>query len=414
MRRWRPPGSRSAAGPAGDRDPSRTAEAETGENTLARGRQDEIDEGLRRPAVVSGLQHRDRVGGHHVLVVGDHDPLHLDSAGLDVGDVHDAGIGFPQGNLADDCLDIGLLAGGLEADARPLQDLERIPPARHGRGAQDDHQAGATQVRQPSDSLRVAGRDHDLQPVGGEHPRGSHNEPGVNQLLHVGLVRRRKHVGGRTLLDLGGQRGRAGQVELRPKPRIRAANRPSDGLERRREGGGRENGDRAGLFPSPLGRGRGGARAARRRQEANGGDDAAAPELYEGRHPALPGSSTTTLVALIAATTRTPGARPSSSAASRVMRETTRWGPAWISTWAVTRSLITRVTIPGKWLRADWPTMTSGLCASGTATAKRASSAPSISRCRPAERTVWSRPLSVSRRTLSMLSPSSSAAWPIR
>src|SRR5258708_36721177 len=61
----------------------------------------------------------------------------------------------------------------------------------------------------------------------------------------------------------------------------------------------------------------------------------------------------TTLVDFTDATAATPGASLSSSAASRLMRDTTRYGPAWISTWAMTLSLITLVTSPGKWLRAD-------------------------------------------------------------
>ena len=53
------------------------------------------------------------------------------------------------------------------------------------------------------------------------------------------------------------------------------------------------------------------------------------------------------------ATTSDPGARASSSAASRLISETTRNGPACTSTWAITLSLVTLVTRPGKWLRAD-------------------------------------------------------------
>ena len=43
-------------------------------------------------------------------------------------------------------------------------------------------------------------------------------------------------------------------------------------------------------------------------------------------------TSTMTLVALTVAVASIPGFRPSSSAASRVISETTRCGPAWIST----------------------------------------------------------------------------------
>src|SRR4030081_3131835 len=69
--------------------------------------------------------------------------------------------------------------------------------------------------------------------------------------------------------------------------------------------------------------------------------------------PQLRGSSIPTLVAFTDAMAITPGFRPSSSADSRVINDTIRCGPAWISTWAATPSLITRVTMPTKRLRAD-------------------------------------------------------------
>ncbi len=65
------------------------------------------------------------------------------------------------------------------------------------------------------------------------------------------------------------------------------------------------------------------------------------------------GTSTMTLVDFTAATARSPGSRERSSAASRVISETTRCGPAWISTTAVSLSRSTRVTMPVKRLRAD-------------------------------------------------------------
>src|SRR5207248_7264625 len=89
------------------------------------------------------------------------------------------------------------------------------------------------------------------------------------------------------------------------------------------------------------------------------------------------GSSTITLVALTTATARTPGARPSSSAASREIKDTSRYGPACSSTCAMTRSLTTRVTMPWKWLRADRPTVVSGLTSAGVLAMKRASCLPS-------------------------------------
>jgi hypothetical protein len=42
------------------------------------------------------------------------------------------------------------------------------------------------------------------------------------------------------------------------------------------------------------------------------------------------------------------------AAASRLSSDTNRCGPAWISTWAITVSLTTRVTRPVNRLRIDW------------------------------------------------------------
>ena len=60
------------------------------------------------------------------------------------------------------------------------------------------------------------------------------------------------------------------------------------------------------------------------------------------------GTSTTTVVAFTAATARSPGSRASSSAASRVISDTTRCGPAWISTTAVSLSVSTPGDDPGE------------------------------------------------------------------
>src|SRR5207302_2156023 len=98
-----------------------------------------------------------------------------------------------------------------------------------------------------------------------------------------------------------------------------------------------------------------------------------------------PGTSTTTLVDFTEATASTPGANSNSSAASRLINDTTRYGPAWISTWAMTLSFVTLVTRPGKLLRADWATGRSdGLVARSAE--KRANAAPSTSRRPPSER----------------------------
>ena len=77
-------------------------------------------------------------------------------------------------------------------------------------------------------------------------------------------------------------------------------------------------------------------------------------------------------------------------------------------------SLTTRVTIPMKRLRADSPTIAPGSGAGSCSAANFASAAPSTNRCPPSVRAVGSRPSSAQRRTVSALTPSSSAACPIR
>ena len=64
------------------------------------------------------------------------------------------------------------------------------------------------------------------------------------------------------------------------------------------------------------------------------------------------GGSTITVVALMTAVAESPAFRPSSSAASRVMSETMRYGPQAMSIWAITSSRRTARTIPARRLRA--------------------------------------------------------------
>ncbi len=63
--------------------------------------------------------------------------------------------------------------------------------------------------------------------------------------------------------------------------------------------------------------------------------------------------STTTVVDLITATATDPTRRSSSSTASRLISDTTRNGPAWMSTWAITVSFRTSTTMPRSLLRAE-------------------------------------------------------------
>src|SRR5438552_4137064 len=77
----------------------------------------------------------------------------------------------------------------------------------------------------------------------------------------------------------------------------------------------------------------------------------------------------------------------------------------------MTLSLVTLVTSPGKWLRADSANGTDDGLAARFA-ANRASAAPSTRRRPPGVRAAGSCPPSIQRLTVSELTPSSSAAWP--
>ena len=69
-----------------------------------------------------------------------------------------------------------------------------------------------------------------------------------------------------------------------------------------------------------------------------------ASDTFETGTRAAAWGGTTTFVDFTDATAVTPGSSPSSSAASRLMSETNRNGPACSSTCAMTRSLVTLVT----------------------------------------------------------------------
>jgi hypothetical protein len=124
------------------------------------------------------------------------------------------------------------------------------------------------------------------------------------------------------------------------------------------------------------------------------------------------GSSTVTFVALTEATALTPGTRPSSSAASRLINDTSRNGPACSSTCAITVSFTTLVTMAGKRLRAECAPVgpTSAAKSRPSWRASSASDAPSMSRLPPASRLATSFPESAQRRTVSALTPKRRAA----
>src|SRR5690606_38975731 len=169
-----------------------------------------------------------------------------------------------------------------------------------------------------------------------------------------------EHVRGRALRDLLGQ-GRAGpEVEPDGHPVVLALEQLAERGERLGERCGGEHGElRADLAAAPAGvpapAARRGRQQRERQQQPGGPPHRSSSHLHLPR--ALGGArqarSTSTLVAFTTATTTTPGSRPSSSADSRLSSETTRNGPAAISTFAITPSFTTSVTMPRKRLRAD-------------------------------------------------------------
>jgi len=86
-----------------------------------------------------------------------------------------------------------------------------------------------------------------------------------------------------------------------------------------------------------------------------------------------------TEVALMTATASAPGSSPRSRTASADINETTRWGPDWMSTCAITPSCCTRVTSPTNRLRALERTSAGSAAAWASATARAASASPGIS-----------------------------------
>src|SRR6266540_3440528 len=400
-RSQQPPGPRRRPVVAARSDGSRRQESEVPQRLLRGLRPEELHPRLGCAGVLTVLDDPDRVRRDHVEPVGDLHATHGALGRLHVRDVDDAGVRLAQRHLAHGRLGVLLRGRGVDGDARLRERLRRVLPARHLIGAEHHDQPRLREVGEALHLLRIALLDHDLEPVPGERNRRQRDVARVDGFLEVGLVGGREHVGGRTLTDLRCEvRGRV-EVELHRHVRVALLELLGDraeGLGQRRRC---EDGD---LARRLLAR----TRRLRGHQERDG------RERRQRASHRPPGTSITTLVALTAATARSPGARPSSSAASLVISETTRCGPAWISTCAATLSLTTRVTIPRNRLRADWPTIAPGSGALACPAASSASAAPSTTRCPPPVRRVGRRPSSPQRRTVSRLTPSSSAACPIR
>src|SRR5262249_16864827 len=205
----------------------------------------------------------------------------------------------------------------------------------------------------------------------GEHRRCAVDYPALGGLVHVGLVGRREHVGRRAVGELLDERGRALEVVLDRHAGVRRLELRLDGVERFGE---RRRGEhRQCLLLSP---GRAGAgarpRSTARDQQREPGQRG---NYLLQRSP--PGVSTTTVVAFTTATASTPGRSPSSRTASALISDTTRCGPLWISTCAMTASVDTSVTKPTNRLRAERPTPVGSATSLAEDLANAARAAPS-------------------------------------
>ncbi len=122
-----------------------------------------------------------------------------------------------------------------------------------------------------------------------------------------------------------------------------------------------------------------------------------------------------TVVALTTATATLPGRSCNSSAASVLINDTTVNGPHCISTWVITLSLTTDVTSPTKRLRAELPMLSGSAGGAGAFVRENwARSSLAITLRPAASRPTVNVPWLIQRRTVSSLTPSSSAAWRIR
>src|SRR5438445_1500127 len=139
------------------------------------------DKCLGQGHVLGILQDSDGIVGDYIYPRGDFHPLDRRAGRLDVGDVDDAGVCFAQRHLADDRLDIGLLAGGVHGHGGFLQGLRRIPAARNRRGAEENDEARMGEVRERRDVFRVASSNHDLETIVGKDRRRTSYQPGVNR-----------------------------------------------------------------------------------------------------------------------------------------------------------------------------------------------------------------------------------------
>jgi hypothetical protein len=128
--------------------------------------------------------------------------LHFVTCRLHIGDIHDHRVGFARRELGQRRFHVELERLRLRR-GQPcvVERLQRVLPSGHRGVGEDEHHTGLLDVGEGLNLLRVAGSDCDLELVLREHLRRFH-EARVDERLHVLLVGRRDHVGGRATLNL--------------------------------------------------------------------------------------------------------------------------------------------------------------------------------------------------------------------
>src|SRR6266508_843823 len=185
----------------------------------------EAEEGPGDRRAAGTIDHRDRVRGDDVHVVGDGDLPHAGrDVGGDIGPVDDAGVGLTQEHLLDDSLHVLLVRHEVGQcpllDARVRQDSPRVITRGSPDGGQDQLDAGPSQVVERSDMGRVIRRDDDRQLVPGELDLV--RDPGAVRpdLVHVFRAGRSEDVGWPAFQDLGGQPVRRPETESNRDVRV--------------------------------------------------------------------------------------------------------------------------------------------------------------------------------------------------
>ncbi len=264
--------------------------------------------------VLGLLQRRDEVGGQLVLGTGDLHGLDVVGRGDRIGRVDQAGVGLAGDDLVEGGADVLLEADRLGGDAVGVEHGEGDLAARHLVRA--SHPGGVGEVVERLDAGGVALRHHDREDVGRE---GLHLTGGARVLgqLHRGLVGGGQDVAGCAVGDLLGEVGARAEGEDDVGV-VLLLERRGELVEDVGQRGGGEHGELAATSTATSA------------PTLRGLPVVATPAGGEGEQqdqdgePLHLGTSTTTLVDFTLAMARTPGSRPSSSAASVLISDTTR------------------------------------------------------------------------------------------